>query len=119
MVGILGVPSTRCVQLVLSFTTVYSAWENFQKQAEDTFTHEYVVGFRPRSKLVDICSGEHREHRIFQQLLQMIPGLEERLLMVPAKTLCMLPSLYVKFKFPKVCGANSVTDTKRLFYCQV
>jgi hypothetical protein len=50
------------------------------EQAEDTFTHEYVVGFRPRSKLVDICSGEHREHRIFQQLLQMIPGLEERLL---------------------------------------
>jgi hypothetical protein len=30
MVGILGELSTHCVRLVLSFTTVYFAWESFQ-----------------------------------------------------------------------------------------
>ena len=28
----------------------------------------------------DPCSRERREHRVFQQLLQMIPGLEDRLM---------------------------------------
>jgi len=28
----------------------------------------------------DPCPRERREHRVFQQLLQMIPGLEDRLM---------------------------------------
>jgi len=40
------------------------------EQAEDTFTHEYVVGFRPRSKLVDICSGEHESTESFNNFFK-------------------------------------------------
>jgi len=47
-------------------------------QMEDTFTHEYVVGFYLRYN-VYICIRERREHQIFCQLLQMVPELEDRL----------------------------------------
>jgi hypothetical protein len=47
---------------------------------DDAFTHEYAVfcfTFGTRSSL---SPRERREHRIFRQLLGMIPGLEERLM---------------------------------------
>ena len=49
------------------------------EQPEDTFSHEYVFNV-----FLDSDSKPHfrerREHKVFQQLLQMIPGLEECLM---------------------------------------
>jgi hypothetical protein len=38
------------------------------------------LAFRRESRPTDPRSRERREHRVFQQLLQMIPGLEDRLM---------------------------------------
>jgi len=48
-------------------------------QSDDIFTHEYVFNYSSERTLIVPCTRERREHRIFQQLLQMIPGLEDRL----------------------------------------
>jgi hypothetical protein len=50
------------------------------EQSEDTFTHEFVVPFYFIYNMWLTPARERREHRIFQALLQMIPGLEERLM---------------------------------------
>lgn len=48
------------------------------EQPDETFSHEYVASLTLRC-LIHILTREQREHRVFQLLLQMIPGLEERL----------------------------------------
>jgi len=52
------------------------------EQPEETFTHEYVISLLHSSCYSDIIhiNRERREHRVFQLLLQMIPGLQERLM---------------------------------------
>jgi hypothetical protein len=50
------------------------------ERPEDTFTHEYAVCLIPSFHYRQIFSRERREHRIFQLLLQSVPGLEARLL---------------------------------------
>jgi hypothetical protein len=49
------------------------------EQSEDTLTHEFVFPFSSYNAWLT-SARERREHRIFQALLQMIPGLEERLM---------------------------------------
>jgi hypothetical protein len=50
-------------------------------EAEETFSHEFVVPFF--LLLLQMVhhqrNRERREHHIFQRLLEMIPGLEDRL----------------------------------------
>jgi hypothetical protein len=48
------------------------------EQPEECFTQEYVLLPSPRC-LTHLPFRERQEHRVFQLLLQMIPGLEERL----------------------------------------
>jgi hypothetical protein len=87
------------------------------EQAEGTFTLEYVIGFCLPYKLVDTWIRERRERKIFQQLLQMIPGLEERLLDGSSENLAHISELVRGFKFLKVYATDFLTDTKRLFHC--
>jgi len=48
---------------------------------EDSFTHEYVLFvYRSCTHVSDLFARERREHRIFNLLIQMIPGLQERLM---------------------------------------
>jgi hypothetical protein len=49
-------------------------------QPDDAFADEYV--FRPVNYIKDFnrLTREHREHRVFDHLLHMIPGLRERLM---------------------------------------
>jgi hypothetical protein len=49
-------------------------------QAEDSFTHEYALPFSSGDFSKTSPSRERREHRIYQHLLRMVPGLEERLM---------------------------------------
>jgi hypothetical protein len=46
---------------------------------EDEFTHEYAVSLYQCICFIRSCR-ERREHHIFESLLQMVPGLEARLL---------------------------------------
>lgn len=54
---------------------------DFANKPEDSFTHEYVLFVCKSCKHVsDLLARERREHRIFNLLIQMIPGLQERLM---------------------------------------
>ena len=53
-------------------------------------------GARTDSRLRD-----RREHRIFKQLLQMVPGLEQRLMNSPEEELVLVADL-VRFVHPRV-----------------
>lgn len=50
-------------------------------QPENVFTHEYVLVCKTWLIMTfAITCRERKEHRVFDQLLQMVPGLEDRLL---------------------------------------
>lgn len=52
------------------------------EQSAETFTHECVTfsSFHHKDLLTQRCiNRERREHSVFQRLLEMVPGLEERL----------------------------------------
>ena len=50
----------------------------FSGQPEESFTHECVLF--PLAWMLDyMFTRQRREHRVFMLLLQMVPGLEERL----------------------------------------
>jgi hypothetical protein len=45
---------------------------------EETFTLECVCDIKHEISFLELCR-EGREHRVFDALLQMVPGLEQRL----------------------------------------
>ena len=51
------------------------------EKPEDMFTHKFIVFLGLLQCIANAaCARERREHRIFQALLLMVPGLEERLM---------------------------------------
>jgi hypothetical protein len=48
-------------------------------QPEESFTAEYVLCHIPVVPYSPMHIRERREHRVFRLLVQMVPGLEERL----------------------------------------
>jgi hypothetical protein len=49
-------------------------------RAEETFTQEYVMWSISDFRRQFTINRERREHRVFRLLLQMIPGMEDRLM---------------------------------------
>jgi hypothetical protein len=49
-------------------------------QPEESFTTEFVNPLRLHSSVLMVFGRERREHRVFQELLKSVPGLEERLM---------------------------------------
>lgn len=80
MAGILDELCTHFALSVLSLTMGYCVWGSFPKEKR-RLSRTSMLCFR--SLLQDEylkCVRERREHRIFRTLLQMIPGIEERLM---------------------------------------
>lgn len=49
------------------------------EQPEEAFTHEYVVSLNFVTPSFTCPLRERREHKVFLQLLQTVPGIESRL----------------------------------------
>lgn len=85
------------------------------EQPDATFTREYVS---PPSSLIIYIYGqnrEQREHRVFQQLLQMVPGFEKRLLEGSDENVLNLAELVGFIFLDPIFGLNCTTATKRCF----
>lgn len=85
MADTLAAQSMRCVLLTLSLIVGSCAWVNLLSSQKNplhmSMSSPPLFGLMLNSfKLVDSHFRERREHRVFQQLLDMVPGLEDRLL---------------------------------------
>src|SRR5882762_266663 len=70
--------------------------------------------FSRESKLIIPYTRERREHRIFQQLLQMIPGLEDRLMNGSSEYVVHVGELVCHHPIPKLYETDATIDPKRL-----
>src|ERR1700683_1554281 len=91
------------------------AWESL---LDSRMTHSHTSTssvFCPESKLIVPCTREHREHQIFQQILQIIPGLEDRFMGGSCEDAKHIGELVRRASLPKLCETDLITDPKGLF----
>jgi hypothetical protein len=84
----------------------------FSGQPEETFTHECVLF--PLAWMFDyMFTRQRREHRVFTLLLQMVPGLEERLVEGSEENVLHVAEL-VRFSTNNIYGQfGNTIDTYR------
>jgi hypothetical protein len=96
----------------------YCEWESLPKshkmisRMSMTVHNSYIFDF-------DGLIRERREHRIFENLLQMIPELQERLMGASAEEIVHVGELVGVDFILGLMGPHSVIDTERLRQCKV
>jgi hypothetical protein len=87
---------------------------------DDAFTDGYV--FFLQLQYISNADGllrERREHRIFDILLQMIPGLQERLMEASAEEIVLIGELVSCDLIHDLAKVDSGIDTERLRRCEI
>jgi hypothetical protein len=91
-----------------------------QERPEETFTHESVAYLSLLAHTILTPVREQREHRIFNLLLQMIPGLEERLVDGSDEDVLHVGDLVSPISDShKVLESESAADPERFFQREV
>jgi hypothetical protein len=89
---------------------------------DDAFTDGYIYIFFLQFQYISNADGlfrERREHRIFNILLQMIPGILERLMEASAEEIVHIGELVSCNLILDLVKVDSGIDTERLRRCEI
>jgi hypothetical protein len=91
----------RCVAFLHSSTTEFCAWANLPTNPRNLLLLSRCILSLPvldhKLTILPLNFRERREHRVFRTLLNMVPGLEERLVQGTEEEVRMIADLVRAF----------------------